>query len=466
MKKYLIGLDLGTSAAKGILLAETGELIAEAKAHTEYTRGTSGEVTFDGDEFYTKICGVIRTLVSHLPEGGEIIGIGASSASGNTMLMNKDGKPMCEAISWLDGRVTDEIDTVFGKVDPEAVRDKCGWPCIGSFPIAHLAWYKVHKPELLASAHKICMSTDYVNYRLSGEWAMDPSTATTFYMADQRKGEWNKEYLAALGINEAQLPPLRPTGTLIGHITKEAAGETGLTEGCAVVLGAFDHPTGARGAGILEEGQLLLSCGTSWVGFIPHHDRAKIIDMQLLCDPFLSADGGPWAGMFSLAAVSTKVSAMVEKWVVSGSERLSQFDKLSRSAEPGAGGLRIDPLTDGDRDLSGYEKKNIARAVQEGVAHRLATEVRKLEANGIKINSVVMVGGPSKSDPWPQIVCDMLGVNVDTVYGVCAGAVGAAILAGIATGAYDSLTDAYAKMTPDKIERTPNLANTEIYKNF
>ncbi len=466
MEKYLIGLDLGTSACKGSLLSESGAWVAEAKEATVYTYGGNGEVTFDADDFYKIVARVIRMLVSSLPEGGEIVGIGMASASGNTLLVDEAGKPLTPVFSWLDKRDAGEMEEVFGTPDENAIYRTCGWPYIPSFPLAHLAWLKVHQPELLKNASGIRMSTDYLLFRLTGCWGMDPSTATTFYLRDQVSGKWNHALLDPLGIREEQLPPVYPTGTLLGRVTAKASEETGLPEGCAVVLGAFDHHLAALGAGVTKEGQLLLSCGTSWVCFLPLCDREKVLEQNLLCDPFLSSANGPWAGMFSLESVAVKIDGMVKKWISSDEDALKTFDTLARSAAPGADGLRIDPTKDLERDFSGYEKKNIARALMEGTAYLLASEVKRLAGEGIQVSSAIMVGGPSKSDPWPGIVTDMLGIPVDTVYGVCAGAVGAATLAGIATRLYPSLEDAYAMRTPDLITRTPDPEKAAFYRNF
>ena len=466
MEKYLIGLDLGTSALKGSLLSDSGRWIAEAKEATVYEYGDKGEVTFSADGFYQIAARVIKKLVAALPAEGEIVGIGMASASGNTLLVDEDGLPLTPVFSWLDRRDAGEMEKVFGKPDEEAVYRACGWPYIPSFPLAHLAWLKVHQPELLKNAFGIRMSTDYLLFRLTGKWGMDPSTATTFYLREQVSGKWNHALLDPLGIREEQLPPVYPTGTLLGGVTPKAAEETGLPEGCAVVLGAFDHHLAALGAGVIKEGQLLLSCGTSWVCFLPLLDRERVLKENLLCDPFLSSEGGPWAGMFSLESVAVKIDGMVKKWISSDEDALKTFDALARSAAPGADGLRIDPTNDLERDLSMYEKKNIARALMEGTAYLLAEEIRRLAGEGISVSSAIMVGGPSKSDPWPGIVTDMLGIPVDTVYGVCAGAVGAATLAGIATGLYPSLEGAYAMRTPDLITRTPNPENAAFYSNF
>lgn len=462
--RYLIGLDLGTSAVKGSLLGEDGKLEAAAGEPTAYNRGECGAVTFSGEDFYRRVTAVIRRLVSLLPCDGEIVGIGAASASGNTMLIGQDGIPLCEAFSWLDTRVTDEITAVLGETDSEETRDRCGWPGLASFPMAHLSWLRMHEPALLDSASKVCMSTDYVNFRLCGKWGIDPSTATTFYLADQRTASWNADILHKLGIPKEKLPAILPTGALLGHVTPRASKETGLPVGCAVVLGAFDHPTAARGAEITSEGQLLISCGTSWVCLVPLEDRSRIIGLRLLCDPFLSAEGGPWAGMFSLESVSTRVDAFVTRWIDGGNDRIRVFDTLARNAVPGAHGLRIDPMADADRDLSGYGKEDIARALMEGTAWLLAKEVQRMRDSGIPIASAVMVGGPSRSDPWPQIVTDMLGIEVGTVYGVSAGAVGAATLAAVAAGVYASLREAYSVRTPEKIVRHPDPETAAFYR--
>jgi sugar (pentulose or hexulose) kinase len=175
-----------------------------------------------------------------------------ASASGNTLLLDKDMRPVMKVISWTDERVTDEMQRVYPDAEPQAVHETVGWPFIPSFPLAHLAWFRLNEPEAYKTCGRVCMSTDYVNYRLTGEWGIDTSTATTFYLQDQKKMIWNKEFLDMLELDEAKLPPLYKSVTVLGRLDKSAAEATGLIEGTPVVLGAFDHPCAARGTGILS----------------------------------------------------------------------------------------------------------------------------------------------------------------------------------------------------------------------
>jgi len=465
-KEYLIGLDLGSSNVKGILLSSSGTVVHREKALTRYSQPCDNFIEFDADYFYKIIAEVIRKLVSKLPEGAVIAGIATASASGNTLMADDKGVPLMPVISWMDNRVTDEIERVFGDMDPYELHDLIGWPYLKSFPLAHLSWLKCHRPELLEKAARICMSTDYVNYRLTGEWGIDTSTATTFYLQDQVSAGWHKPFLQKLGISVSKLPLLKNPGEILGNVTAEAAAETGLPVGTPVVLGSFDHPCAARGSGVLEEGQLLISCGTSWVGFYPVKDRKTALKQGMLVDPFIQREN-LWGVMFSIPQIANHVDRLICQYISDGPDRYQKFDDLSASSEPGAGGLLVNPLRDYEIPSSyKYKKKDIARAIMEGVAFLFAEKTGMLENSGVCAESVSMVGGPSETYPWPQIVCDILGKKMTITNGNCAGAAGAAILAGIGTGIYKDEKDALNKMAFEKKIMTPDQSACRIYKEL
>lgn len=180
----------------------------------------------------------------------------------------------------------------------------------------------------------------------------------------------------------------------------------------------------------------MLSCGTSWVAFLPVADRTKIIRSGMLCDPFLHP-GGPWAGMASLSAVSDRIEKILRASVSDGPDRYAQLDRLAALAPPGAGGLSLDPMGDTSPSrLESYSKAEIARALMEGTAGRLKKEMSRFEAEGIRPSEAVMVGGLSESAVWPQIISDVLEIDVLTGGGSWAGAAGAAKLAGTGVGLY------------------------------
>jgi sugar (pentulose or hexulose) kinase len=267
------------------------------------------------------------------------------------------------------------------------------------------------------------MATEYVLHRLTGKWGIDVSTATPFYFLDQRARAWNRDYPGALGIPEEKLPPLGGCGDLLGTVTEEGAAASGLPVGSRVFLGSFDHPTAARACRIEREGDLLISCGTSWVCFFPMRDRERIIERGFLCDPFLTPKGA-WGAMCSLARASERIKGVLERYMCRDENKFAVLDELAASAPRGAEGMSFNPMKELP-DLSAYEKKNIARALMEGIARALRERV----GDAITVKHITMCGGPSTSPVWRAVLAETFGVPVEVTYGPHSGAVGAAMYA-------------------------------------
>jgi xylulokinase len=438
---YLIGLDLGTSAIKGVLTDAQGQVLAEAEADSVFLHPREGWVEVDPGQHYRHVREVIRELATAAP--GEVAALAMAAASGNTLLTDADGEPLANIINWLDGRVARQPPAVLADLTPSAVRQITGWPCVMSFPLGHLAWLREQRGSLYARAGHIGMDTDWLVHKLTGRWVMDHSTAATFHLRDQRSGAYHAPFLEMLDIPLERLSALAPSGTVVGPLTAAARRVTGLGAHTLVVAGCFDHPAAARCVGVLRPGQLMLSCGTSWVGFLPCLDRQMLVDAEMLCDPFLSADGGPWAGMFSVPAVGRKIDWYIDNLIAPGeADRLRIFDESAAQAAPGAGGLAID-LREPPRRLAA-SRADISRAVMEGAARLLNEKLRALHARGFQYDRAVMVGGPARSPIWPGIVAETTGLEV-TVGRRSAGAQGAALLAAVGVGFYESIHAAHVR---------------------
>ena len=433
---FLIGLDLGTTNIKGVLVSHEGKIVKETSSSVEYDRKPGNIFEYDAYDFYKETASVIKKLAID-----DITGLCMVSASGNTVLLDESMSPLRPAINWMDKRFAAEADEVLK--NPYDLYEITGWQFFNSFPLAHLSWLKLNEPHNFKQSHRICMITDYVNYMLTGEYKTNPSTATTFYLQDQEKRRWDAGILSKLGIREDQLPEIIPSGSRIGEISEKASQFTGLKPGTPVIAGSFDHPGAARGLGILEEGSLLLSCGTSWVGFYPSNSRDKLISLEMLVDPFVS-EKGCWAGMFSLPKIGNNIDILIKKWISDKDDRYMEFNKLAEMAESGADGLVINPMEDAQKDLSAYKKEDICRAVMEGTALLMKEKMDFFSRNGLLTNRIVMAGGPTRSNLWMDILCDILGVGISTG-GSHAGALGAAVMAGIGTGIYKDETDARQK---------------------
>jgi len=287
------------------------------------------------------------------------------------------------------------------------------------------------------------MNTDWVLFKLTGKWVMDYSTATTFHLQEQTVHTYYGPFLERLNIPVEKLSKLMPMGRSIGYLTKQAMQDTGLSQDTQVVTGSFDHPSAARGVGVLEPGQLLLSCGTSWVGFFPEHDRQKIIRAELLCDPFLSATNGSWGAFFGIPYIGRNIDWYIDNLIAPGDDdKYSVFNSLAAEAPAGANGLVIN-LSEPPRVINA-EKRNICRAIMENAARLLKERLDQLQRQGMRFADAIIVGGPSKSSLWPDIIEDISGLKLK-IGSVYSGAKGAAILAGIGVGLYRDEYDGYDK---------------------
>lgn len=441
---YLIGLDIGTSSVKGVLVREDGKEKLTATESFLYRSGADGSVEIDAEQYIAVCFALLRRLSVALPADGKLCGICAASAGGNLLLLDADGQPCTPIFNWQDRRVTDEASSLLAGLDTQGYYETTGWPFdFQTFPLAMLCWLKCHFPQTLAQCGKVCMSTEYFYYRLTGKWGISTSAGTPFYLIDQRRGAYAEPMLKRLGIAKDKLPPIGNTGDILGNVTAASAERCGIPAGTPVMLGTFDHPSAARGAGILEEGQMLLSCGTSWVGFYPVSSRDKAIANHMLTDPFLSPEGC-WAGMVSLPSVSGGIKRYIQRYITDGENLFEAFAEAAAQSETGAGGLLLNPMQEPDDSLvKGYSKAHIARAVMEGTVRLLREQLTQIQQSGICVKSAVMTGGPSGTPLWIEVIEEMLGIEVRVVHAAYAGAIGAAGVAGIGAGIYKDEATAY-----------------------
>lgn len=481
--QYLIGLDLGTSACKAVLVSPDGELSASHTVKTEFIYPKEGFVEISPAVYYKAVCSAIRGLVKELPKGSRVHAVSCAAASGNTLLLDKKMQPLTNIISWLDTRGVGKEDEIAADIDVESVHSITGWPWSGRFPLVHLLWLKKYEEKKYRKAGHYGMALDWLYYRFTGRFVLDHSTAATFYLQNQLKQDYHEPFLTALEIQKDRLPALQPSGTAVGTFTKEAAHDTGLDESTLLVSGSFDHPSAARAAAVFENGQLLLSLGTSWVGFFPVKDRNPVIEQGLLCDPYLYP-GGPFGAIFSIPAVGGNIDAYVNSLFAHqqpGSERFAAFNRAAAEAEPGAGGLRINPFVkkegafvNGDDSiedtvktlLQKHSAADISRAVMEGAAFELKKRIDSLQPLGFAPTRINLSGGPSSSTVWAQIVSEVNASKIEVLYGQDAGAAGAALLAGIGCGFYSDEWSASEIYKGRQRTIEPDEGNIKTYRSI
>lgn len=449
---YLIGLDIGTSSIKGVLITTEGQIIQSAKATFAYKTLDNGGVEV-GAKAYLTACFQTTKELAEAAKDGVIQGVCASSASGNMLLLDKENQPLTNIISWQDQRVTDEARELLAGLDETEFYRQIGWPYrYKAFPLSQLCYIKEHSPNLIDDCGMVAMSTEYLYYALTGKWGISTSAGTTYFLIDQQKGEYIKPILDKIGVTEEQLPPIMPCGTILGTVGEDMEALSGIPAGTPVVLGSFDHPSAARGVGVLKEGELLLSCGTSWVAFFPIEDREKGVAAGILVDPFLSPSGC-YGVMSSIASLSGRLKLYVNRYIENSETAFQKLSELARQSKAGANGLQINPLEEpDDSKILAYPKEDIARAIMEGTVYLLKARLDMLAEKGISAKSAVMVGGPSEDPYWITLIHEICKIDVRVVHGAFAGAVGAAMLAGIGTEIYKDEEDASIKMQIKKGE--------------
>lgn len=469
MKEYLIGLDVGTSTIKGVLISSSGEIACQEKESTELTYPKPHYIEFSMWEHYRKVCKVIGKLVSGIPSKGHVAAVTISGASGSTVLLGKDNEPLLNSICWMDERVSTEGVELIEKMDTSGIHRITGWPFLKSFPFANLAWIREKMPEVYRRKSRFCTDIDYINHGLSDIWAIDCSSATPTCMLDQGAMKWDKRSLDIIDMQEKSLSKLMPSGAFIGEICRKAQEEMCLSRNAKLVAGAFDHPSAAIGTGVFEPDSLLISTGTSWVGFHPVCDRESAIDEGMLLDPFISLKGGAWGSIFSIPKIGAEIDFCVNKIFTgeksSMQDKYSLFNRKSGESPVGSGGLFVDL-----RSRSVYEglmgDANFCRAVMESAAYLLRNNIEKFTSGGLKLNRIVMSGGPSQSPVWTQIVADVTGIPLILAGGQCAGALGAAVLAGVGAGIFKNEKEGFNVLKVDSKTVEPDSRRKSIYDEY
>ena len=386
-----IGLDLGTGAIKGVCFSQSRGVLKKISERVAFNYPAPNHAELDPEIYKAQVIRIIKELAEAADEA--VSGIAFAAASGNTLLCSPDGKALTPIISWLDKRLD------WQPPEEWQVRKTTGWPSIPMLVLMHLEYFRRTAPELLANAH-VAMNNDYLTWALCGRHQLDRSNAAPFYLWDQEKNCF-ASYLDYYGLTPDRLPEVVNTGSVSGTLLPEFVSGN-LTSETRIVTGSFDHPAGARAVNVSEPGSMLLSCGTSWVGFYPCPAREDV-PMNELCDTFQSGSGGCWGAMFSIPEVGVEIENFVCGRFGNVPERYEKFN---------------DEALAGDTPSRQLMVKIIERFKERFDAHP-----------GVK--RVVISGGPSEGKGWIALLKEKLGIQIEVApWHSYTGAVGAAQIAG------------------------------------
>lgn len=433
----LLGLDLGTSAVKAVLVDGGGRVVGEAAAACEMRRPQPDRAEADPERWWEAVVAAVRHLPEH--ERAVVRAIGLSGHMHGAVLADGRGHAVRPAILWLDGRTAGDL----GRYPAEAGAVTGNLPSAGMTGPT-LQWLAANEPASLERARWVLLAKDWVRLRLTGEAATDPSDATGTVLAGA-DGQWSPALLGALGLDPARLPPVRPSGEPAGRLTPRSAAQLGLPEGVPVATGAGDTLAAALGAGLLAEGDAQLSIGSSaqvilacsrWPGFSPHLNAyrsalpeglpgwcrmAAMINGGLAIDWARGVLGLSWDDAFLRAFAHGAERSQAAFLPYLTGERTPWMDPHVRGAWAGLG--------------AGDHPGTLMRAALTGVAFAIRAGLDALTADGTPIPRLRLAGGGTVHPGWRQLLADVLGRPLDAVTCPQASGRGAALLAGLACGA-------------------------------
>ena len=444
---YYIGIDLGTSAVKLLLVDEGGVICGSVTKEYPLSFPQPGWAEQDPADWWKAVMFGILQLTEHVDKS-QICGIGCGGQMHGLVALDENDAVIRPAILWNDGRTGEEVDYLNNVVGKDKLSALTANIAFAGFTAPKLLWMKKHEPENFARIRKIMLPKDYINYRLTGVHACDYSDASGMLLLDVEHKCWSKQMLEICGVTEAQMPRLFESYDVIGTLQDVVAGALGLPRGCKVVAGAGDNAAAAVGTGVVGEGGCNLSLGTSGTLFIS--SRKFSVDPNNALHAFAHADGGYHLMACMLSAASCN------KWFCE--EILHTDDYAAEQADIkreklGRNHVFFLPYLMGERspinDVNARgcfvgmtmdtTRAALTQAVLEGVAFAIRDSLEIARSLGIKIERSKLCGGGAKSPLWRTIFTNVLGIPLDMVKTEQGPGYGGAMLAMVGCGEFASV---------------------------
>ena len=468
---YTIGIDLGTSAVKLLLMGDGGEIIRIVSKEYPIEFPRPGWSQQNPEDWWEAVCAGIPELLAGL-DAGQVRGIGAGGQMHGLVALDKEGAVIRPAILWNDGRTQKQVEYLNETVGKEKLSQYTANIAFAGFTAPKLLWMRENEPELFARIDKIMLPKDYINYRLTGVHCTDYSDASGMLLLDVEHKCWSREMMDICGVTEAQLPRLYESWETVGTLLPEAAALLGLSMDVAVCAGAGDNAAAAVGCGVVGGGCCNISLGTSGTVFITSDTFG--VDRHNALHSFAHADGGYHLMGCILSAASCN------KWwqedILGGGdyqgeeakiapEKLGQNDVYYLPYLMGERSPHNDPAARGA--FAGLRmdtgRADMTQAVLEGVAFAIRDCVEIARDQGVEIRSSRICGGGAKSELWRTILANVLGIPLELPQTEQGPGYGGAMLAAVACGAYPDVKTCARRLTAVKDVTRPEPGLTAAY---
>jgi xylulokinase len=460
---YLMGIDLGTSGVKVILIDTEGRSIYTATESYDMIHPQNGWAEQNPEDWWTatSLC-IKKALIGTSLEGNLIGGIGLTGQMHGLVMLDENNEIIRPAIIWCDQRSEKECNEITHIVGKERLIEITANPALAGFTASKIMWVKNNEPDLFAKCRHILLPKDYIRFKLTGQYATDVSDASGMQLLDVKNRCWSKEILNLLEIDESLLGEVFESPDITGEITLQASEQTGLAIGIRVVAGAGDNAAAAVGTGVVTDKTAFTTIGTSGVVFA--HTGEYKLDPLGRVHTFCCAVPGAWhiMGVTQAAGLSLKwywenfCENLKIQTELKGINQYAMMESLAQDVPIGANRLLYLPYLMGERTphldsncrgvfcglSTVHSNAEMIRAVFEGVTYSLKDCYEILKEMDVRIDSMIASGGGGTSRFWRQMMADVFGCSVVKISNDQGPAYGAALLAGVGTGVYGSVEEA------------------------
>jgi xylulokinase len=463
MAMKLLGIDIGTSGTRAVLLDAGGCVVSSATAeHAPISSPCPGWAEQHPHDWWSAAC---RAIPECLERGhtspAEIDGIGLTGQMHGLVLLGSGAEVLRPSIIWCDQRTEDECRAITEKIGAQRLIELTANPAVAGFTLPKIWWVQKNEPEIWARVRSILLPKDYVRFRLTGARAIDVADASGTLILDVVNRRWSAPMMEASHLNEDLLPRVFESQEIASHVSEEGARATGLRAGTPVVAGAGDQAAGAVGMGIVRPGAVSATIGTSGVVFAA--TAKPLLDPKGRIHTFCHAVPNRWHVMGVTQAAGYSLRWFRDQFgagpASAGDPARDPYDRLMKEASkapPGADGLLWAPYLMGERTphldahargalvgiTSTHTRAHVIRAILEGVAFSLRDTLTIFSELKLPIESIRLGGGGARGALWRQVQADVYGMPVDLVEAEEGPAYGAALLAGVGTGVWPSVESA------------------------
>ncbi len=471
-----IGVDLGTSAVKLLLMDETGKIHKVVSKEYPLYFPQPGWSEQNPQDWIRQSMEGIKELTAQCDKS-QIKGISFGGQMHGLVVLDKKDQVIRPAILWNDGRTGKQTDYLNQEIGKETLSRYTGNIAFAGFTAPKILWMREKEPENFARVRKIMLPKDYLAFYLSGEFSTDFSDASGTLLLDVEHKRWSEKMMEICGIRKSQLPKLYESWEPTGIIKPEIAEELGLPQNVKIIAGAGDNAAAAVGTGTVGEGQCNLSVGTSGTVFISSKNFG--VDEHNALHSFAHADGNYHLMGCMLSAASCN------KWWMEEILRTKEYQKEQEGIRKlGENPVFYLPYLMGERSPHNdpdaraafvgmsmdTTREDMTQAMLEGVAFGLRDSMEAAKSTGLIPERSNICGGGAKSSLWRKIIANVMNMKIDRIESEEGPGYGAAILAAVGCGAFSSVEEAAGRLVKitDTEEPDPQLAGKyeEKYQKY